>query len=48
MAIKFVCKDCKFEFKPRNPERINPPNICPYCGKTGGVTTKKHLLEEIF
>lgn len=48
MVAKFVCKDCNFEFKPRNAERTEPPKRCPYCGRDGGVTVKKHVLEEIF
>ncbi len=45
--MKFKCSACRYEFEPRNKDRVVPPNRCPYCSKEGSVSNKKHALEEL-
>lgn len=48
MVITFKCGKCNYEFKPKNPEKKDPPARCPYCATAGVVRAKQHIIKELF
>jgi predicted RNA-binding Zn-ribbon protein involved in translation (DUF1610 family) len=45
--VKFRCTKCNFEMEPYNKERTVPFKRCPYCGKEGTMSIKRHIIEDI-
>ena len=45
--MTFQCKKCKYKFSNKDPNKKDPPRICPWCNATNTVTTLKSADEII-
>lgn len=40
---KFFCTKCRYRFSPKNERKLEPPRLCPYCGKEGSVILEQSV-----